>query len=292
MLTVATYNVNGIRAAHRRGMAPWLADRRAPRGPRHEGRGALGPLEVLCLQEVRADDATLRGILADMGWGEAHVAHSEPTDPGTKGRAGVAVVSSLPVTAVRDAAASGLPERFAGAGRWVEADVDVPDLGVVTVVSAYVPTGGVGSPKQDDKMAFLAAMDERMAQLAAAPDALALVTGDVNVCHREADLKNWRGNRTKAGFLPEERAHLDAWTASGWTDVVRAQHPGEDGPYSWWSMRGKAFDTDTGWRIDLQLATAALAERAAAVGGAVVDRAPSWGERVSDHAPVVVGYSR
>ncbi len=285
MLTVATYNVNGIRAAHRRGMAPWLSGRRAP------GGGPLGPLDVLCLQEVRADDPTLRSLLADMGWGEAQVAHSEPTDPGTKGRAGVAVVSAHPVLAQRDAAGARLPERFAGAGRWVEADVEVPGLGVITVVSAYVPTGGVGTPKQDEKMAFLDAVDQRMAHLCAGPDALALVTGDVNVCHREADLKNWRGNRGKAGFLPEERAHLDAWTGAGWVDVVRAQHPDEDGPYSWWSMRGKAFDTDTGWRIDLQLATPALAARAQAVGGAVVDRADSWAERVSDHAPVVVGYA-
>ncbi len=288
MLTVATYNVNGIRAAHRRGMAPWLQARRAAQ---RSGPDGLGPLGVLCLQEVRADDATLRALLDDMGWGDAAVAHSEPTDPGTKGRAGVAIVSAHPVLAERDAAAAGLPERFAGAGRWIEADVEVPGLGPVTVVSAYVPTGGVGTPKQDEKMAFLAAMDERMASLAKAPGALALLTGDINVCHREADLKNWRGNRTKAGFLPEERSHLDGWEAAGWVDVVRAQHPGEAGPYSWWSVRGKAFDTDTGWRMDLQLASPALGARAAAVGGAVVDRADSWAERVSDHAPVVVGYA-
>lgn len=284
MLTVTTYNVNGVRAAHRRGLGPWLAARRsgaqdAPQGP---------PMDVLCLQEVRADDATLRSVLADAGWPDAHVAHAEPTDPGTKGRAGVAVVSSLPLTAVRDAGAAGLGERFAGAGRWVEADVEVPGTGTVTVVSAYVHAGGVGTPRQGDKMAFLDAVGARMAALAAPAGALALVTGDVNVCHGEADLRNWRGNRGKAGFLPEERAHLDAWARQGWVDVVRSRHPGEDGPYSWWSWRGKAFDADSGWRIDLQLATPALARLAVEDA---VDRAPTWAERVSDHAPVVVRYA-
>ena len=280
MLTVATYNVNGVRAAHRRGLGAWLGARRAP--------AAGAPLDVLCLQEVRADDATLASVLAEVGWPDAHVAHAEPTDPGSRGRAGVAVVSSLPIAAVRDARAAGLGERFAGAGRWVEADVRVPALGTVTVVSAYVHTGGAGTVKQDDKMAFLEAVGARMTDLAAPDGALALVTGDVNVCHGEADLRNWRGNVGKAGFLPAERAHLDAWARAGWVDVVRSRHPGEEGPYSWWSWRGKAFDTDSGWRIDLQLATPALA--ALAVDDAV-DRAPTWAQRVSDHAPVVVGYA-
>ena len=74
----------------------------------------------------------------------------------------------------------------------------------------------------------------------------------------------------------------------GWVDVLRAAHPDVDGPYSWWSFRGKAFDNDAGWRIDYQIATQALAKLATA---AWVDRAPSYSERWSDHAPVVVDYS-
>lgn len=70
-------------------------------------------------------------------------------------------------------------------------------------------------------------------------------------------------------------------------DVVRAAHPEENGPYSWWSWRGKAFVNDAGWRIDYQLATPDLANSAIAAG---TDRDPSYEERISDHAPVVVDY--
>jgi exodeoxyribonuclease-3 len=73
----------------------------------------------------------------------------------------------------------------------------------------------------------------------------------------------------------------------GWVDVGR-RHAGEvDGPYTWWSQRGKAFDTDTGWRIDYHLATAALADTVTAYS---VDRADAYDQRWSDHAPVVVDY--
>ncbi len=272
MLTVATVNVNGVRAAVRRGMGAWLAQREP---------------DVLCLQEVRADDAVLRSLLAEVGGEGWHVAHAEPADPGTRGRAGVAVATRLPVGGQRDAAAAGLGPRWAGAGRWVELDVAVPGLAApLTVVSTYVPTGGAGTPRQDEKQAFLDAATARTRQLAGGAGE-ALVTGDLNIAPTDADVRNWRGNRGKAGCLPEERAHLEGWAAAGWVDVVRALHPGEEGPYSWWSWRGQAFDRDTGWRIDHQFATPGLAALAA---DARVDRAASYPERFSDHAPVVLRY--
>jgi exodeoxyribonuclease-3 len=131
-----------------------------------------------------------------------------------------------------------------------------------------------------------------------------VVTGDLNVGHREFDIRNWMGNIKKAGFLPRERAYFDRILGEaggrvlavdgsvglglGWVDVGRTFHGEIDGPYTWWSSRGKAFDTDTGWRIDYHLATPALAER---VTDYRVVRAPSWDTRWSDHAPVIVDYS-
>lgn len=280
MLTVATANVNGIRAAARRGMGAWFA-------------GRDPQVDVLCLQEVRADDDTLRAVLEEVGCGEAKgwgVVHAEPADEGTKGRAGVAVVSRLPLTATRVGFGSG-DARFDAAGRWVEADLRTEDGTDVTVVSAYVHSGEAGTAKQDDKMAFLAGMTERMTALLAAEateGTRAVVTGDLNVGHRELDIKNWKGNRTKAGFLPEERAVLDHLLGElGWVDVARAAAGEAPGPYSWWSWRGKAFDNDSGWRIDYHLASPALAASARAC---VVDRAPTYAERWSDHAPVVATY--
>ena len=258
MPRIATLNVNGIRAAVRRGFDAWLAESGA---------------DVVCLQEVRATDEEVPAGLLD-GW---HLAHARSA---AAGRNGTAVVSRAEPVAVRDT--FGDPE-FDDAGRWVEVDLDLAGTRT-TVVSVYVPKGGVGTPAQDAKDRFLARMRTRMAELARA-GAPAVVAGDLNVAHTTADLKAWKANQRSAGFLPAEREWYGALLTDGWVDVVREAHPGTDGPYSWWSWRGKAFDTDAGWRIDVVLATADVAAR---MTGARVDRAPSYARRMSDHAPVVV----
>ena len=95
-----------------------------------------------------------------------------------------------------------------------------------------------------------------------------MLTGDLNVAHRVEDLKNWKGNRGKSGFLPEEQAQIDGWIGThGFVDVHRHLHGPGPGPYTWWSWRGKAFDNDSGWRIDYQLASAPLAARAVSARG-------------------------
>jgi exodeoxyribonuclease-3 len=158
------------------------------------------------------------------------------------------------------------------------------------VVSAYVHSGEAGSPKQDDKYVFLNAMDKRLAALArkAARDGShVLVCGDLNIAHREVDIKNWKGNIGKAGFLEDERAHLTSWFAKNWVDLGRRLGGEGPGPYTWWSWRGQAFDNDAGWRIDYQVASPALADRAVS---AVVGRADTYAERWSDHAPLIVEF--
>jgi exodeoxyribonuclease-3 len=263
VLTVASVNVNGVRAAVRRGMPAWLAER-AP--------------DVLCLQEVRATDHALAEALGP-GW---HTVHEEAS---SKGRAGVAVAARMPPLAVR----VGLPEGdagFDGAGRWVEADV-LTDDGVLTAVSTYVHTGEAGTPRQAEKMAFLAAVPARLTALAA-DGRHVLLTGDLNIAHAEVDLKNWKGNLGKSGFLPQERVWFDRLLGElGWVDVVRTLAGEGPGPYTWWSWRGKAFDLDSGWRIDYQIATPGLAALAVK---AEIDRAARYAERWSDHAPVIVRY--
>ncbi|GIG30496.1 exodeoxyribonuclease III [Cellulomonas marina] len=259
MLTVATVNVNGIRAAARRGMGLWL-DERKP--------------DVLLLQEVRGSDEVLTEHLP----GDWHLVHEEGA---AKGRAGVAVASRLPFTAVRVGLGTDVP---GDAGRWVEADLEAPG-GALTVVSAYLHSATVGTPSLDEKYAYLEVVTVRMAQLA---DATALVGGDLNIAHREVDLKNWKGNLKSAGFLPEERAYLDRWFDDlGWRDLGRDLGGPGPGPYTWWSWRGKAYDNDAGWRIDYQLGSPDLARRAVR---AQVDRAATYAERFSDHAPLVVEY--
>ncbi|MFT4124572.1 MAG: exodeoxyribonuclease III, partial [Microbacteriaceae bacterium] len=236
-LRIATVNVNGVRAAYRKGMGEWL-----------DGRD----VDILALQEVRASTDDLRALLGD-DWDILH-------DPATaKGRAGVALASRAKASIHR--VELGAPD-FDSAGRWLEADYEVGGR-MVTVVSTYVHSGEADTPKQVEKYRFLDAMTARMPELAAHSE-LALIVGDLNVGHRELDIKNWRGNRKNAGFLVQERAYFDAFftdagaaveavdgssrTGLGWVDVGRRVAGEVDGPYTWWSQRGQAFDNDTGWR--------------------------------------------
>jgi exodeoxyribonuclease-3 len=269
VLTVATVNVNGIRAAFKRGMGEWLAVRRP---------------DVVLMQEVRASDEIVDELLAD-GW---HVAH-QACD--IKGRAGVAVASRLPVDAVRVGLAAhgpeAVPEPPVDTGRWVEADVVTPDGEALTVVSAYIHSGTAGTPKMDEKYAYLEKVTARLGELATA-GGFVVVGGDLNVAHREVDIKNWKGNLKAAGFLPQERAYLDRWFDElGWVDLGRRFGGDGPGPYTWWSWRGQSYVNDAGWRIDYQLVTSELAGRAKAVD---VDRAETYEARFSDHAPVVALY--
>jgi exodeoxyribonuclease-3 len=264
-MRVITANVNGIRAAARRGGLSWLAAQEA---------------DVLCLQEVRASDSQLAQALDEAGLGGWHVAHTEALD---KGRAGVAVLSRAEPARVQVGVG---PEEFAQSGRWVEVDHATPH-GTVTVVSTYVHTGEAETARQLEKYRFLDAITARLESWTAAGQ-LAVVAGDLNVAHREDDLKNWKGNLTKAGFLPGERAYLDRWFEFGdWVDTHRELHGPGPGPYTWWSWRGKAFDNDAGWRIDYQLASRPLAKLALA---ASVGRAAAYDQRWSDHAAVTVDY--
>lgn len=263
VLTISTVNVNGLRAAAKKGIVEWLAATSA---------------DVVCMQETRAQREQLAAeVIEPAGW---HVALAPAAD---KGRAGVALYTREEPEAVR--VGFGAAE-FAESGRYVEAD-----LGPVSVGSLYLPSGEVGTPRQEEKERFMAAFLDylvRRRDEVRAQGRELVVCGDWNIAHREIDLKNWKGNRRSSGFLPEERAWLSrVFDEVGLVDVVRSLVGEVEGPYSWWSVRGRAFDNDTGWRIDYQVATAGLAARAAQ---ARVERAATHEERWSDHAPVTVVY--
>ncbi len=272
-LRIASINTNGIRAAFRKGMGAWLDKR---------------DVDILAIQEARASTDDIQGLLGPE-WDVLH-------DPATaKGRAGVAIASRSKAHINRVVLGE---DDFDSAGRWLEADYEIGDK-IVTVVSAYVHSGEADSPKQVEKYKFLDAMLARLPELQKHSD-YAVVMGDLNVGHRTLDIRNWKGNVKRAGFLPEERAYFDkilgaesdpaynAGAGLGWVDIGRKWAGDVDGPYTWWSWRGQAFDNDTGWRIDYQLATPSLA---ATVVDYSVDRATAYDERWSDHTPVVVDYA-
>ncbi|WP_455351254.1 exodeoxyribonuclease III [Streptomyces sp. SYSU K217416] len=265
MLTVTSVNVNGLRAAAKKGFVPWLAGTAA---------------DVMCLQEVRAEPQQLpEEVRQPEGW---HAVHAPAA---AKGRAGVSLYTRRAPERVQVGFGSG---EFDGSGRYVEAD-----LPGVTVASLYLPSGEVGTERQDEKVRFMGEFLPYLKELrerAAAGGREVLVCGDWNIAHQEADLKNWKANRKNSGFLPEERAWLSrVFGEAEYVDVVRALHPEQEGPYSWWSYRGRAFDNDAGWRIDLVCATPGIAARAVK---AYVEKAATHEERWSDHAPVTVVFDR
>ena len=282
-IVITTSNVNGLRAANRKGIMHWAGEHTP---------------DVWCMQEVRAPQSEIDPIfnkIADTYVDSGKVA--DPTGLHTmneicriKGRAGVGLLSTLPVIAER----YGLPvlEEDVDSGRWIEADVRTPEGYEITVVCVYVHSGDVDDPnKMHQKFRFLDTMLTRMGQLrdeAAHGGRQAVLCGDFNIAHTPLDIKNAKSNVTHSGFLPEERAYIDKWLDEyEFVDVMRELAGDIQGPYTWWSQRGRAFDNNTGWRLDYQFATPELAQTAR---GFTIDKAPTYDARWSDHAPLSITY--
>lgn len=281
-ITVTTSNMNGIRAAKRKGLEHW-ASQNAP--------------DVWCMQEVRAPQEDVDGIFQELAFTYATSSRLRDGELQTmnevcrvKGRAGVGLLSTLPVLERR----YGLPglEEDVDSGRWIEADITTPQGYTLTIASVYVHAGNMDDPlKMEQKYRFLDTMLQRLGELrheAANGGRQTILCGDFNIAHTPLDIKNAKANETHAGFLPQERAYIDRWLEEyEFVDVVRDLAGDVQGPYTWWSQRGKAFDNNMGWRIDYQFATPELAQTAR---GFVIDKAPSYDARWSDHAPLTVTY--
>ncbi len=289
MIRIASFNINGIRATLKRGFSEWLSSRQC---------------DVVALQEVRAQMKVLPP--------EAFAGYYATYNPGElAGRNGVAILTRVEPAAIRswgDAVVldpqglfSDTPvdstepyenlSDYEDEGRYIELDLaDSP----LTVGCLYLPKGATqdeDEPKYLRKMNFMSGFAQYLPEAIETANKKGrefLVVGDFNIAHQNADLKNWRNNQKSEGFLPEERQWVtDTLAATELVDVVRQQYPDQDGPYSWWSWRGRAFENDSGWRIDYHWATEKLASSTVA---AVTDREDSYQERRSDHAAVVVDY--
>lgn len=277
MLRVATFNVNGIRAAVRRGYLDWQQRARP---------------DVVCLQEVRAPDAMVPPAVFD-GWYFSYHAGTRP------GRNGVGVLTRVPPLAVRrgfaelpprtrlaeSAVPHDDPDDFDSQGRYLE--VDLPGL---TVASLYLPKGDVAGEKYLRKLRFLTLLERRIELMVrrSRRGADYLLCGDFNIAPAEADVRFWRKHRGSEGFLPAEREWINRQLEAGrLTDVLRQQRPDQIGPFTWWSWRTTTWDADAGWRIDHQLATRRLARTAT---DAWVDTSTTMAERMSDHSPMLADY--
>jgi len=253
-MRVITVNVCGIRSAAAKGLFRWLRRQRA---------------DFICLQETRAQEHQLDGHDVQLpGY------HAYYSDAVRKGYAGVALYTrAKPARVLRG---FGVDE-FDREGRYLEAQV-----GRLSVVSLYLPSGSAGPERQASKFRFLESFAPHLASLRRRRRHY-ILSGDWNIAHRPIDLRNWRSNQKNSGFLPEERAWMDELFGSGgYVDAFREVCPGPD-LYTWWSNRGQARAKNVGWRIDYQVVSRSLAGRAR--------RASIYKERrFSDHAPLIMDY--
>jgi exodeoxyribonuclease-3 len=253
-MRIITFNCNGIRSAAGKGLFQWLPQQAA---------------DVVCLQETKAQEHQLQDVcFKPAGY------HCRYFDAERKGYSGVAIYSKRKPDRV--IAGCGIPE-FDREGRYLEFR-----FGRLSVVSLYLPSGSAGPERQASKYRFLEAFLPYLRKLGRR-DRDYVLCGDINIAHREIDLKNWRANRKNSGFLPDERAWLDrVFGELGWVDAFREVDPRPE-QYTWWSNRGQARAKNVGWRIDYQIASRSLAGRARR---ASIYR-DSW---FSDHAPLTMDY--
>ena len=233
-MRVVSWNVNGLRACHRKGFLDFLQSSNA---------------DVVCLQEVRAFPDQLAPELREPeGW---HSCFAPAVRPGYSG---VGIYSRQAPSRIETSLGE---EAFDVEGRFL-----VAHFGRLAVASVYFPKGS-GRDRDNSrvpyKLAFCRAVFKRIERLRRRGPVL--VTGDYNTAHQAIDLARPKGNRKSSGFLPEERAEMTRWLDAGWVDVFRRQHPGEDGHYTWWRQFGGARENNVGWRIDYVLASPSAARR-------------------------------
>lgn len=256
MPRIISANLNGIRSATNKGFFDWLSTQNA---------------DFVCLQELKAQAADLTSeMLRPEGFfGYFHYAQK-------KGYSGVSIYSKLPA----DEVIEGMGHTDIDAeGRYLEAR-----FSNLTVISLYLPSGSSGEDRQSVKYSLMDRFYPHLSALKASGRDI-VICGDWNIAHKEADLKNWRGNQKNSGFLPEERAWMtQVFDEQGWVDVYRHLHPDTtDGCYTWWSNRGQARAKNVGWRIDYQIATPKFASKA--ISSHIYKE--QW---FSDHAPLIIDY--
>lgn len=252
-MRIISYNLNGIRAALRKGFLEWLKAAQA---------------DVVCIQETKAQKSQVPvELFEDLGY-ETYWQSAEK-----KGYSGVAIFSKLkpkeviygyePETGLLD------PE-----GRVLRLDFDS-----ISVISVYMPSGSSGAERQIFKMQWMGQFYEYIQTLLKERPNL-VISGDYNICHKAIDIHNPKSNAKSSGFLPEEREWLTNFMELGFIDTFR-HFNSEPHHYTWWSLRSQARTKNLGWRIDYHLASESLTER--------LERALILPEaKHSDHCPVLL----
>ena len=257
MFRFVTLNLNGIRSAASKGFEAWA-----------EGVAA----DCMGVQEVKAQADTVAGRFDSVAGMSGHFHFAEK-----KGYSGVGLYTRKPPSAMRSGIGNA---EFDAEGRYVEARFDTPTR-KLSLISCYFPSGSSSAERQLAKFRFLALMAPHLKTLRAEREFI--LVGDVNIAHKEIDLRNWKSNQKNSGFTPEERAWMTALLEDiGLVDVFRTLNPHPD-QYTWWSNRGQARANNVGWRLDYHLATPGIAATA-------LREHIYLEQRFSDHAPLVIDY--
>ena len=251
MPKIISYNVNGIRAAMRKGLEQWLQ---------------VADADIVCLQEIKAKEEQIDvSVFNHLGYECFWYSAQKP------GYSGTAILSKIKPDHVEYG--TGM-EAYDYEGRIIRAD-----YGDVSIISVYMPSGSSGDERQAFKMQFLSDFQNYIEELRKDRPKL-IISGDYNICHQAIDIHNPQRNQNTSGFLQEERAWVSGFIASGFVDTFR-HFNSEPHNYSWWSYRANARVKNLGWRIDYHMATANLEKQ--------LKRAAILPEaKHSDHCPILV----
>lgn len=250
-MKIISYNVNGIRAAMKKGFVEWLKQENP---------------DIIGIQELKADISQIDpSVFTDLGY-ELYWFSAVK-----KGYSGVAIFTKIKPKSVKIGMDLG---KYDDEGRLIQAEFDN-----FSFLSAYFPSGTTGDIRQDFKYEFLDDIYGYMQDLRKEHHNL-ILSGDYNICHKAIDIHNPVSNKNSSGFLPDERAWMDKFTESGFIDTFRHFNK-EPHNYSWWSYRAGARAKNLGWRIDYHMATEPLQNKlkSAVILPNVVH---------SDHCPIVL----
>ena len=254
MLRVISFNINGIRAAAKKGFFTWLEKQNA---------------DVICIQEIKAQEEQLADTIFLPQAYHRYLFSAEK-----KGYSGVAIYTKHKPCRVTEGLGWSLADTE---GRYLQID-----LGKLSIASIYLPSGSSGEERQQLKYQFMGKFADDLNRFKCKRREY-IICGDWNIVHKEIDIKNWKPNQKNSGCLPEERAWLDELFGSmGWVDAFRELNQESD-QYTWWSNRGQAREKNVGWRIDYHVVTPGLKDKLKSTS----IYKDSW---FSDHAPLIVDY--
>ena len=250
-MKIISYNVNGIRAAIKKGFIEWLVDE-SP--------------DVICLQEIKALKEQLDlDLFVDAGY-----KYNYWFSANKKGYSGVAILSKTKPNHVEYG--TGI-ESMDYEGRNIRADFDN-----FSVMSLYLPSG-TNLLRLDHKLNYMRMFREYIDELKSSSNKL-IIVGDYNICHKAIDIHDPVRNKNVSGFLPVEREWLDSFISSGFIDSFREVNDSKD-MYSWWSYRANSRQNNKGWRIDYAMVSENLKYN-------ITDAKILSEVKHSDHCPIFV----